>query len=230
MSKRNYEESPIYYITSFIMWFCLSSILFIILNIPAFFLVFFTKDLNDLKNLGILLPIMLLTLGPSYSALLYSMGKLYREKDISAIKDFFKGYKISFLQSLGLWTIQVALVYFLIFDISILSNMGANAYLISLWYGLIFIVLLISIHAYPIISRFSMKTVDVLKLTFIFSIKKFYITAADIVLIGAVGFLFINYPTIIIFFGPAIISYLIMINENGIIKEIEENIKNKIGN
>jgi uncharacterized membrane protein YesL len=230
MSKENYGESTIYTITSYIMWFCLSSILFVILNIPTFFLIFFTQDLNDLKNLGILLPIMLLTIGPSYTALLYTMGKLYREKEISAIKDFFKGYKISFFQSLALWAIQAALVYFLIFDISFLSKLGADKYLISLWYGLIFLVSLITVHAYPIISRFSMKTTDVLKLTFVFSIKKFYITAADIILIGAIGFLFLKYPTIVIFFGPAVTAYIIMMNEDVIIKEIEENLKSKSGN
>lgn len=230
MNNNNYGESKIYTITSYIMWFCLSSILFLLLNIPALFLLFFTKDINDLKNFGILAPIMLLPLGPSFTALLYSMGKLYREKDISAIKTFFKGFKISFKQSLFVWTLQTAIVYFLIIDISFLTKMGTNRYITSLWYGIIFLVILITIHVYPIISRFSMSTKDVLRLSFVYSIKKFFITITDIVSMGAIFFLFLKYPTIVMFFGPAVLAYIIMVNENNTIKEIEEKIKNKNGN
>lgn len=230
MSNKNYGESKMYTITSYIMWFCLSSVLFVLLNIPTLFLLFFARNINDLKNFGILAPILLLTIGPSFTALLYSMGKLYREKEISVIKTFFKGYKISFIQSLIVWALQVALTYFLIIDISFLSKLGTNPYLISLWYGLIFLVFLTTIHTYPIISRFSMKTIDVLKLSFLYSIKKFYITAADIAFMGLIFYLFLKYPTIVIFFGPAVFAYLIMLNENNIIKEIEERIENKSGN
>jgi len=204
--------------------------LFLLLNIPAIFLLLFIRNLDDLKNFGILTPMLLLTIGPSFTALLYSMGKLYREKEISTIKDFFKGYKISFIQSIIVWALQVALVYFLIIDISFLSKLGTNLYLISLWYGVIFLVFLITIHTYPIISRFSMKTIDVLKLSFLYSIKKFYITAADIAMIGIIFYLFLKYPAIVVFFGPAVLAYLIMLNEDNIIKEIEEIIKNKSGN
>lgn len=230
MSNKNYGESKIYTITSYIMWFCLSSILFLLLNIPAVFLLLLTRNLDDLKNFGILSPILLLTIGPSFTALLYSMGKLYREKEISTVKTFFKGYKISFIQSLIVWALQVALLYFLIIDIIFLSKLGANPYLISLWYGLIFFIFLITIHIYPIISRFSMKTIDVLKLSFLYSIKKLHITAGDIAMIGIVFCLFLKYPAIAVFFGPAVLAYLIMINENNIIKEIEEIVKNKSGN
>ena len=80
----------IFTITNYIMWFCLSSMLFMVLNLPTLFLLFFTQSWNDLKSFGLLAPLMLLTIGPSYTALLYSMGKLFREKDISTIKAFFK--------------------------------------------------------------------------------------------------------------------------------------------
>lgn len=230
MRNDNYGESMIFTITNYIMWFCLSSMLFMVLNLPTLFLLFFTQSWNDLKSFGLLAPLMLLTIGPSYTALLYSMGKLFREKDISTIKAFFKGYKISFIQSLSVWALQELLVGFLIVDIRYLNKIGVNKYFVSMWYGLIFLAILVSIHAYPIISRFSMKTIDVLKLSFVYSIKKIHIAAADMFLIGTACFLILKYPTIAIFFVPAITAYLIMINENSIIKEIEEKIYNKSGN
>lgn len=228
MKNDNYGETKIYIITSYIMWFGLSSILFILLNMPALLLLISVKSIEDLKNFGLLAPVMLLTLGPSYTALLYTMGKLYREKELSTIKTFFKGYRESFFQSLTFWTIQVFTLYFLIFDIRFLSSIGTSSYVISLWYGFIFLVFFITVHIYPIIARFKMKNIDILKLSFIYSVRKLYITTANMLLTAAMILLSLKYPNIVIFFGPAILSYLIMVNERNIIKEIEENLKIKM--
>lgn len=229
MSKKDLGDSTMYTIANYIMWFCVLSFIFNIVNLPALFLLIFTGDINELKNLGIIGPLTLLTIGPSIAALLYTMGKLIRDKDIKTFKTYFKGYKICFKQSIIIWSLELILIIALLLDAKLLSSMGASKYLVSMCYGIIVLVVFITTHMFPIISRFDMSIKDAFMLSFIYSVKKFFVSTAIIALIVVVGFLFLKFPTITIFFGPAIVGYLIMLYEDRLLFEIEQNFINKNG-
>ena len=91
------------------------------------------------------------------------------------------------------------------------------------FYGCIFSILLIALYAFPIVSRFYLKTKDVLKLSAFYIIKdlRILLNIAGV----AVVFIVAEYaPSIAFMLFASIIAYIIMFNGKGILEEIEEKI------
>ena len=87
--------------------------------------------------------------------------------------------------------------------------------------------MLIALYVFPIVSRFYLKTKDVLKLSAFYIIKKFKNTLLNIVGIAAM-FLLVDYaPSVAFMFIASIIAYIIMLNEKSILDDIEEKVINK---
>ena len=222
-SKKEFGEGPIYTITNYIYWLFMGSLYFILMNIPLLFILLTLLSLgnNPLpEGFGTVLFVCCIPIGPAATALLSVMGKLVRDKDVSITKDFFKAYKTNFLQALFLWVIEMAILVILVTDAKIFASSGFPIFLAYLMYGLAALVFLMGLYIFPILSRFYMKSKDIVKLSAYYCIKKLPITFLNLCSFLIVGFVFTKFSFIIVF-AASLIAFMIMYYEQKILAEIE---------
>ena len=135
----------------------------------------FTKiaDLFILNILFILCSLPIFTIGASYTALYECVTSLKDDSTTSLVKDFFKTFKSKFKYS---FIAQLAIIILTIILWSnfliILSLSTAIKFAFIVILALYFIVLAsFVVYIYPIICRYDMKFIDLLRVTFAIAIK-----------------------------------------------------------
>lgn len=219
----DYKEGFIITILNYITWFVLANIYFLVSNI-LFIGYIITFGIDITSNVSILFLVSLIPMGPALTALCASMGKIIREKDINITRYYFNAYKINIKQSLILWCIELIILFVSYIDLkvatsgSILSNFAILFVLICIF------TIALSTIVFPVASRFDLKTMDVLKLSFIYSIKKLHIVIINIITIVIGFYLVYILPGIVFLCLSSLMCFVIMRNNKSIINEIEDNI------
>ena len=180
MRDKDFFSRPLYRVFSYIYNFFAANILFLISNL-IFIMVFAVGDPNIYTY--VLLFITAIPFGPSISAILYVMGKLLHEKDIEVWKDYSSAYKQNFKQSLIIWMFLLMVMGILIVDINFVNSIPSYRFVSMFFLGLMIVLMLIALYAFPILSKFNMKTMDIIRTSIYFSIRKFPTTAVKIVII-----------------------------------------------
>lgn len=216
-----YKEGCISTIFNYVTWFVLSNIYFLVSNV-LFIIYIINFGFDIIYNVSILFVISLIPMGPALTALYASMGKIIREKDINITRYYFKSYKINFKQSLKLWCIELAILFISYIDLKV----AANGNVLSN-FSIIFIIICIftvalGTIAFPIVSRFDLNLIDVLKIAFLYSIKKIQVTVINTIIILVGLYLIYIIPGILFLCLSSIICFVIMINNKYILSEIEK--------
>ena len=216
-----YKEGCISTIFNYVTWFVLSNIYFLVSNV-LFIMYIINFGFDIIYNVSILFVISLIPMGPALTALCASMGKIIREKDINITRYYFKSYKINFKQSLKLWCIELAILFISYIDLKV----AANGNVLSN-FSIIFIIICIftvalGTIAFPIVSRFDLDLIDVLKIAFLYSIKKIQVTVINTIIILVGLYLIYIIPGILFLCLSSIICFVIMINNKYILSEIEK--------
>ncbi|SFU39806.1 Uncharacterized membrane protein YesL [Clostridium sp. DSM 8431] len=225
--NKDMTNTPLYKILTYITDLLLSNICFLLVISP---ILIYISGYSKESSLGILLLISIL-LGPAFTTLFSVMGKLVREKEIAAVRDFFHFYKINFFQGLIVSIIVNSALAVCYFDMTYFKGEGnnfmANVFLLG-----ILAISLISLYIYPLISRYNMKIIHAIKISVRLMITKFYISFTCIAMIVIVLFIIKTAKIALlgVLLGASIIAYLIMYLEDNIIYELEEEIKNKYRN
>lgn len=227
--NKNFFEGPLFTITNYVMWLFIGNIYFALCNLPLIFIMFLIPTAgNDFTNNFVsYIPIMFLCLipvGPSITALLSVMGKLVREKDINLTKDYFKAYKDNFKQSTLLWVLTLIVIVILSVDLYYFRTHSSIVVVRYLFLMLIFIVLIMMLYIFPILSRFYMKSKDIIRLSYYYSVAKFKTTIVNVLCV-LFCFIAITKMRFFILFISTGICYLIMLNENKLLKEIEDKLR-----
>ena len=220
-NNKEYKEGRIYTIFNYITWFVLSNVYFLASNI-LFIIYIINFGFDIIYNVSILFVISLIPMGPALTALYASMGKIIREKDINITRYYFKSYKINFKQSLKLWCIELAILFISYIDLKVSAN-GNVLSNFSIFFIIIcvFTVALGTI-AFPIVSRFDLKILDVLKIAFLYSIKKIQVTVINTIIILGGFYLMYIVPGILFLCLSSVMCFVIMINNKSILSEIEK--------
>lgn len=219
--KREFGEGPIFTITNYLWWFFLANVYFVICS--AFLIITCIAYQFSYDNILVfVLPCILE--GPALTALFSVMGKLVREKDLDVTKNFFKAYKLNFIQSIIISAIQVIIATILIIDIRFLKVTAYGPFILPIIYILFVLNIVLAFYTFPIISRFYLKTMDIFKVGFFYSVRKFPITLSNISIL-ILSFIIMYYLPFSILFITSLIAYGIMFNEKKIIQELEEKIK-----
>lgn len=205
---------------NYVMWLFLTNIFFIFCNIPLLLFLFFVGA-SGISKYILLFDLCILPLGPSITALLYTMGKLVRTKDIYLFKDYFKAYKENFLQSLFIWFLQVCAVSMLYVNLEFFKKISYGYILTPILYICIFIIVIMSFYLYPIISRFHVKNMEVLKLSLVLTISRPLMTFGNVVILLFSLMLIEIKASIFILFIASITCFLIMFFERQLLKELE---------
>lgn len=223
-AKREFGEGPINTITNYILCFLLSNFYFLLMNIPLVYItiILVANGKNPLPSgFGVIVLLCCIPIGPAVTALCSTMGKLVREKDIVVTKTFFKAYKQSFLQSLFLWTLELIILVSAYVNLNyFVSN------IISIFiYVVIIYIIIIGLYAFPIVSRFYLKSRDVLKLSIYYTFKKINITILNAATIVLAGFISSKISVFASLFIMSIPCYIIMYNLQKVFPEIEEKLQ-----
>jgi len=215
-------------ITNYIFWFFVSNFYFLLLNIPllCILIVLFSNGARPISDWVISITIICcIPIGPAMTALLSVMGKLIREKDINITKDFFKAYKVNFFQSLFFWAIEIIILSILFIDVKFFISNKYPQFLTIFIFIIMTFIFLMNMYVFPIISRFYLSTKTVFKTAAFCTIAKFHITIVNLLSFFAVGAVLFKFPTVILAFASSIFCYLIMLNQQRILSEIQENLK-----
>lgn len=227
-TKRNFTEGPLYSIANYIFWFFSANFYFALLNLPLLWMLFNiavsgTTALSDEES--ILLFASCITIAPSATALFSVMGKLLRSKDISVTKDFFKAYKSSFLQATFLGAIEMFILYALYIDAQFLFYKNYPPFTRVIVAILFVLVFSVGLYIFPIVSRFYLKSKDVVKYAVYYTFKKPQTTFFNLASFFIVGFIFFKISSYVLLFMGSIICFLIMFYEQNILLEIENLLK-----
>lgn len=229
-SKREFGEGPLYTIADYIIWFLMGNLYFLLLNIPLLIVlvVLLSNGTNPLpQGFAYIIIVCCIPIGPSVTALLSVMGKLVREKDLTITKDFFRAYKVNFSQSLFFGTIETIILSILYFDIKFFNSSSYPRILIVFVLIVMGFIFLVSLHVFPIVSRFYFSKKDILKISANYTIMKFNITILHFAILLTVGFIFLKISSLIFICAFSIACYLIMFYEQKILLDIEEKFVDK---
>ena len=228
--KREFGEGVIFTITNYAWWFFLGNFYFCILNIPFIFVAVGMRNYGtvDMNMISILM-LSSIPIGPALTALLSLMGKLTREGDIDVTKDFFKAYKVNFLDSILFWTLGLSILTLAWVDMLFFNNNSSFTITGIIPKIMIFACIASGFYIFPIISRFYLKKKDVLVLSLIYLIKKIYVCIICIAAAYMLWFILITIKLAVILplFSVSILCYLVMLLEKGMLQEIEEKYINK---
>lgn len=222
--KKDFEGSFLYGLFSYVLWFFLSNFYFIICNLLfILFLASFGGNYNPINLL--LMYISLIPMGPAVIALLASMGKVTRDKDISMTRYYFKAYRDNFKQAILIWTIGLTLIFVLTIDLYYFFKQTYGGYFVGIVIVLIVLILFTVINSFVLLSRFFVNTKELLKTGLLYSIKRLNVTIFDLVILFLGGVLIRYLATYAVFFVFSLTAYLIMFYNKKVVDEIEEQYK-----
>lgn len=222
--KNDVLNNKLYIIIQYITNFFITNLWFLVMICPFLFYLYIVEE-NISMSISILISIVI---GPALTTLFSVSGKLVRDGEISPTRDFFRFYKLNFLQGLLVGIILNVLMGIVYFDMNYFSSKG-NIYFSYIFLFLLVMIIMLSIYIYPIISRYNIKIMHIFKISMKLLIKKIYISLSCISMIIIVLALIriARISLIGVLFGASIICYLIMKIEKNIIEELEEEIKEK---
>ncbi|WP_160683320.1 DUF624 domain-containing protein [Clostridium sp. C2-6-12] len=223
-NKNDIHNNKIYIGSTYITNFFVTNFWFLVMISP---LILYIYKFEGNLSMPIILLLSIL-MGPAVTTLFSIMGKLLREGEVAPTKDFFRLYKINFLQSLLVGIILNIGISVAYFDMEYFGYSGNQIF--SLFFMILLtLVILLAMYIYPIISRYNIRIGYLFKLSITLLIKKIYISISCIsIIIIVFGILRITRLSLIaLLFGSSIICYLIMKIQRKMIDELEDEIKEK---
>ncbi|WP_078381659.1 DUF624 domain-containing protein [Sutcliffiella halmapala] len=220
--RKEFGQGILFTFTNYVYWISLTNIYFILANIV--FLFFFMTLTPTFSNI-ILYFLALIPSGPAISGILYSMGKLIHEKELSPTKDFLYGYKTKVKSTLFLWS-QILLIYFiLLVDLQYLrqSASDTNQVLSIVIFILMIVGVMVCINALTINSHFNFRLRDIWKLSMYYCFNKVKCTLGNFFILFLVGVATVITTNFLILFVSSIVAYLILLNQQEMLEDVKKN-------
>lgn len=199
---------------SYVFYFLCINIFCILLNIPLVLFIIFL----GLKNIIVYLPLFLICCIPlfvSFCASFYCMAKLIKNKDLNLFKDFIKGVKTSFLQSTFIGIIYLIIIFMICTNIIYSINNNLSISLIFFFIILLIFILLSLVNVMLLTSKFSIKSYQLVKYSFIITFTKPTLTLSNGFLFVFFTYLFTLYPVQVGAFLFSLISFCVyFVNKN----------------
>lgn len=206
---------------NYVFWFFLLNLFFMLFNIPLILFFIFIGISNIFKYFPLFL-ICLLPAMPIFTALLYCMHKIIVNKDLNIIKDFTNGIKLNFKQSFLIWFIELLLIIIIYFNIRFFSLIKYNVVLVCLFSAIAIIIAAVTPFIFILISRFKMKTIDILRTSFILCFTRPILTITNLLLFIFSLILFEITPGTIILFISSLLSFSLLFINKSLLYELED--------
>lgn len=209
----------------YIFYFFSLNLFFLIFNLPMMFFIFFVGISKSFMYLPLFL-LCLMPTGSSLTALLYCMGKLLRNKSLNVLKDFIKGLKLNFKQSLFFWLSELIVIFILYSNIKFFSTANYNLILISIFIFLSVLMAISTPYIYILMSRFSMRNIDLLRNSLILTFTRPLMTVCNILISIVSLILFEMMPGAMCLFIFSIFTFLLSYINKSLLSELEGLSKN----
>ena len=162
-------------------------------------------DMGVLTLIYLVFCIPVITIGAATTSLYYVSAKVLRHNRSYVWTEFWRSFKMNFVQSTIMWLIMVVISVLLVFNIQIVGITDAESsrggYLAGVYVAMLFIVLCISCYIFPFISRFNTKLTQIMKLSLYCAFRHFLHTLLLIAILLAMATVvyFVMITNIIIF-------------------------------
>ena len=136
----------------------------------------------------------IVTIGPALTSFYYAMIKSVRRERGGPIREFMSSMKRTFARGV-LLTLGIAVWMALLYLGIQMARAGAEdtvTFPMVLYGVLIAVSICVLIYVFPVFSRFEMKMLQIIKLSFVMSIRFLPVTAAVALVSAVIGWLFIN--------------------------------------
>lgn len=219
----DFGNGRLYKLTQNISWFFITTLWFVLHQIPLFFFFLFVEP--TLYNVVWYL-IGVIPLGPAIAALLGSTFYVIEEDDFSEpTKDFWKYYKKNFFDSLKIWLPYLVLLYLFSVNINYHFNIQGGGGPLLGWIFLI-LTLVITLYLIPVFfinTKFEFRYVDLLKLGGYYFFIKLKLTFGNFFIIFIVAALLFMTTEWLLLAIPAVLSYFWTLYNYSIIRDVKEN-------
>lgn len=205
---------------NYVLCFFLLNLFFMLFNIPLILFIVFLGISNILNYFPLFLICLLPTM-PTLTILFYCMNKLFKNKDVNVMKDFFNGFKLNFKQSFFIWLIELVVILMLYFNIRFFSVIKYNLPLVCLFYLISLILLATTPFIFILISKFKMKSNDILKTSFILCFTRPILTITNLLLFVTILIFFEIAPGITILFIASLLSFALVYVNKSLLKDLE---------
>ncbi|OAT88287.1 DUF624 domain-containing protein [Candidatus Arthromitus sp. SFB-turkey] len=210
---------------NYIFWFFTLNLLFWIFNIPIILFFIFIGISNILTYFPLFL-VCLVPVMPTFTVILYCMNKLYKNKNIEVIPCFLRGFKLNFGQALFVWCVELVTIFLIFTNINFFS-VAANSFIIpALFICLLILISAMTPYLFLIISRFSITSLQVLRLSFILTFTRPLLTITNLLLVLVFMVLFEISPAIIILFISTLLGFCLIFINRTLLSELENISKN----
>lgn len=172
-------------------------------------------DIGMLTLIYLVFCIPVVTAGAATTSLYYVSAKVLRHNRSYVWREFWSSFKTNFVQSTIIWVITAIIGILLVFNMQIV---GANAdsaksgYLVGAYFAMLFVLLCISCYVYPIISRFSTKLSQILRLSLYCAFRHFLHTLVMLaILVAMVALIYLGMITniiLIFIFAPGLAGFV----------------------
>lgn len=206
---------------NYIFWFFILNLLFWILNIPLI-LFFVFVGISGIPTYFPLFLVCLIPVMPSFTIILYCMNKFYKTKNISIINDFWKGFKLNFGQGLIVWCIELVAIFLIFTNINFFSSVANSFVIPALFICLLILILAMTPYLFLIISRFSMTSLEVLRLSFILTFTRPILTITNFLLFLVALVIFEINPALVILFVSTLLGFALIFVNRVLLKELED--------
>lgn len=180
------------------------------------------RALSKLFDMGVLTLIYLVfcipvvTIGAATTSLYYVSAKVLRHNRSYVWTEFWRSFKMNFMQSTIVWLIVAVLSVLLVFNMQIVGVTDAasskGGYLAGVYFAMLFVILCISCYVFPFISRFSVKLTQIFRLSLYCAFRHFLHTLLMIAtLVAMIVLIYIAMVTniiILFLFVPALASFV----------------------
>lgn len=204
--------NTIYYFLMMNIYFGLTNALFLITVVT------FTFKIQNV----LIFAIALIPTGPSISALIYCLNKYNKEKLLNISSDFFTGYKVFFKKAISVWLVSLLLITILIIDLLFFMKTQYIGMFAPIIFIAFYVVLITAInYFYYLVKNENSSIKDLLKISFYFSLRKFYFGIVNLIIVLSLFFITPLMPVFAIVILPSIFIYLIYTNNTYLYKSKE---------
>lgn len=144
-------------------------------------------DIIIISIIWALLCIPIVTIGPATTALYYTVVKVIRRERGYLLREFFHSFKTNFFSGMILGIILTAAFSILYIDLNFAKSIeDANIRFIFLgiFTAFLFITLCCTVYVFPLLSRFTMGKLQILKTALLMSVKHLPTTILMLVIVG----------------------------------------------
>jgi len=175
----------------------------------------FLADTIILSLLWILFSLPIITIGASTTAMFFVSTRRLADREGYISSDFWMAFKSNFGKATKLWLLVLVLAIIIVTNIRNIEVMGnAAGFMLTAQYVLLFILAIHSVFSFPMIARFDMGLVQVMKSSFYMSVRHLLTSVVCVLMAYVLILLILTAMPVIFFAAPGIYgmgaAYMIM--------------------